>query len=85
MTFEDIAGTARVAMANERVVIPHAEVSSENIAVEAKGVISADSRHGAVYLRYEKVGALLKIRNGAKSLDLIRVRQKFEDYPVPPP
>ena len=85
MTFEDIAGTARVAMANERAVIPHAQVSSENIAVEAKGVISADSRHGAVYLRYEKLGALLKIRNGAKSLDLIRVRQKFEDYPVPPP
>ena len=46
MTVEDIAGTARVAMANERVVIPHAQATSENIEVEAKGVISRES--GAV-------------------------------------
>jgi hypothetical protein len=85
ITVEDIEGTARVAMANERVAIPHARATSDNIEVEAKGVITAESRNGVIYVRYKNADALLKIRNGKKSLDILRVRQKFEDYQVPPP
>ena len=85
ITIEDIEGTARVAMANERVVIPHAHAISDNIEVEAKGVITAESRNGVVYMRYKKADALLKINNGKKNLDIFRVRESFEDYRVPPP
>ncbi|MEE4218573.1 MAG: hypothetical protein V2I48_13245, partial [Xanthomonadales bacterium] len=84
MTLEDIGGTGELKMADERIVIPHAHVLSDNAEAGFKGVISGQGRDGVIYFRYKKFNALLKIRDGRKTLDLIRVRQKFDEYQVDP-
>jgi hypothetical protein len=83
MTVEDIEGTAQMAMANERVVIPLAHATSDNIEVSAKGVIAGETRDGVIYFRYKDAEALLKIRGGRKSLAIFGVRKKFDDYRIP--
>jgi hypothetical protein len=83
MTIEEIEGTAQMAMAAERIVIPFAHAISDNIEVNAKGVISGETRDGVIHFRYKEAEALLKITGGRKSLDIFRVREKFNDYQPP--
>ena len=83
MTIEDIDGTTQMAIADERIVIPFFHAISDNIEVNAKGVIAEETRDGVIHFRYKNAEALLKIRGGKKSLDIFRVREKFDDYPIP--
>jgi hypothetical protein len=83
MTIEEIEGTAQMAMAGERIVIPFAHAISDNIEVNAKGAISGETRDGVIHVRYKEAEALLKITGGRKSLDVYRVREKFNDYQPP--
>jgi len=83
MTIEEIEGTAQMVMAGERLVIPFAHAISDNIEVNAKGVISEKSRDGVIHVRYKEAEVLLKIKGGRKSLDVYRVREKFDDYQTP--
>jgi hypothetical protein len=83
LTVEDISGNARVEMADDRMEIPGARAESDNIEVGAKAVISPETRDGVVYLRYKKADALLRIVNGKRKLDLIKVREKFDQYQLP--
>jgi hypothetical protein len=82
MTVEDIEGSARMDMANERVIIPFAHAISDNIEVGAKAMVTEQSRDGVIYFRYKKADALLRISGGKKNLDIIRVRKKFDEYQV---
>jgi hypothetical protein len=84
MTVEDIEGSAKIVMANERVEIPHAHAISDNIEVGAKAVITEQNRDGVIYFRYKKADALLKITDGKKRLDIFKVREKYENYQLPP-
>ena len=80
MTLEDITGEGELKMANDRIVIPYAHVLSDNAEAGFKGVISEQTRDGVIFFRYKKFNTLLKIRDGKKNLDLIRVRKKFDEY-----
>jgi hypothetical protein len=84
MTVEDIEGSARMEMANERVEIPHAHAISDHIEVGAKAVITEQNRDGVIYFRYKKADALLKITDGKKKLELFKVREKYDNYQLPP-
>ena len=76
MTTEDIAGTASMNMANNRIEIPEARVISDKMEAGMKAVIESENRNGVIYLRYKKLDALLKIKDGKKNLDLIKVKEK---------
>jgi hypothetical protein len=80
LTIQDIEGTAKVAIANEQIVIPLAHAISDKIEVGAKGIISEQTRNGVVYARYKKLDAVIKISDGNKNLDLIRAREKYDEY-----
>ena len=82
MTLEDIAGKGALQMADDRIVIPFAHVTSDNAEAGMKGVISETSSDGVIYFRYKKFDALLKIRDGKRNLDIIRPLRKYEEYNV---
>lgn len=84
MTLEDIEGEGQLKMADNQIVIPYMHVISDNAEAGFKAVISEQSRDGMIYFRYKKFNTLLKIKDGKKNLDLIRVRQKFDEYQVDP-
>lgn len=82
MTIEDIEGTAELTMRDKRLLIPSAWVDSDNLQVGAKGVIEADGNDGVIYLNYKKLDLLLKINDGKKNVDIIRAREKYDEYRV---
>lgn len=84
LTIEDIQGTAKVAIADEQIVIPHAHAISDKMEVGAKGVISETSRNGVVYARYKKLDAVIKLVDGKKNIDVIRARPKYDKYKTAP-
>ena len=84
LTIEDIEGTVTVAIADQKIVIPLAHALSDKVEVGAKGSISDTRRDGVVYARYKKLDAVIKIADGKKNIDLIRARQKYEDYVTAP-
>jgi hypothetical protein len=80
LTVDDVSGQATLKMKDENMVIPLAYASSEKIVVGAKGLINADKREGAIYVRYKKIDGLLRIDNGSKNLDILRARGTFDAY-----
>jgi hypothetical protein len=69
-----------VDIADNQIVIPYAFADSDKIDVGAKGFISADKRDGVLYVRYRKLHALLKIKNGKRNLDVINTKKNFKAY-----
>jgi hypothetical protein len=84
LTIRDIEGRAKVAIANENIVIPLAHVSADKIEIGAKGRISEQSRDGVVYARYKKLDAILKVSGGKRNIDVIRAREKYDAYTAAP-
>jgi hypothetical protein len=82
LILEDIEGMAWMDVADNRVVIPLAHVTSDKAEIAAKGIISEHSRDGVMYARYQKLDALLKISGGKKNLDIIKAQEKFNRYSV---
>jgi hypothetical protein len=82
LTVEDIAGDADLLIENEHLIVPFAHATSDNIDVGLKGVISEQSRDGVFFLRYKKLNALLKVTGGKRNLDIIKARQKYDQYQV---
>ena len=80
MTIDNVSGEVKVKMKQNIIVIPYAFASSDKIDVGAKGVISADVRHGVLYARFRKLRGLLKINNGKRNLDILKAREKFDQY-----
>jgi hypothetical protein len=81
LTIEDVEGKVELQAANSQIVIPYAFIDSDNIDFGAKGVIDEDTRNGVIYARYKKLDLVVKISDGKKKIDLIRPKQKFEEYP----
>ena len=84
MTLEDIEGFGELHMAGNRTVIPHAHVISDNAEAGLKAVMIGEESDGVIYFRYNKFDALLKVRGGTRSLDVLKARKKFDDYQAPP-
>lgn len=84
MTVEDINGTANIMAADRNMVISDTRLTGDKIEIAAKGTITPASRDGAIYARYKKADALVKITGGKKNVDVIRVREKFDAYQLVP-
>jgi hypothetical protein len=84
LTVEDIEGTARLNMANDIMVIPHAEVTSDNLFIGAKATIAKEHSVGVLYTRYKTLDAIIKFKDGKKNLDLIKALKKYEQYEALP-
>ena len=83
LTIEDIEGRVELEAANHQIVIPYAFIDSDNIDFGAKGVINETLHNGVVYARYKKLDLLVKISDGKKNIDLIRAKNKFDEYRSP--
>ena len=80
MTIDDVSGEVKVKMKQDIIVIPYAFAISDKIDVGAKAIISADARNGVLYARFRNLHGLLKINNGKRNLDIIKAREKFDQY-----
>ena len=83
LTVEDIEGKVELEAANNQFVIPYAFIDSDNIDFGAKGVIDEALHNGVVYARYKKLDLVVKISDGKKNIDLIRAKEKFDEYRPP--
>jgi hypothetical protein len=83
MTLKDLAGEATIEIADGKVVIPRAFVTSDKAEVATKAVFQGGKRTGVVYARYNKLDMLIRTRDGDRNLDVINVREKFDDYQLP--
>ena len=83
LTVEDINGTVEMEVADHQLSIPNAFLSSDNIEFGAKGVFAGEKHDAAIYARYKKLDILVKISNDKRNIDLLRTRQKFDEYQPP--
>ena len=83
LTVKDIKGTATLNMANNVIIFPDVYLKSDKIDLGAKGIISPTIRDGMFFLRYKKIKALLKIRDGKKNFDIFGVQKTFDNYVIP--
>jgi hypothetical protein len=80
ITIEDIAGKADLEIADNQIVIPLAHAISDKIELGAKGTINPQTRNGIIYARYKKLDAVMKIEDGERNIDVIRAREKYQQY-----
>ena len=74
---------AKINMANNTIIIPDAYVKSDKIDIGAKGIISPKLHDGMFFFRYKKLKGLLKMRNGKKNFDILKVQKTFDNYVIP--
>ena len=55
----------------------------DKLELGAKGIFTPSDRHGMIYVRYQKLAALLKIEGEKNNLDVLKTKETFEDYRVP--
>ncbi len=80
LTIENIKGEAVMNMQQKQIVIPYAFVASDKVDVGAKGVISENVHEGMFYARYKKLKGLLKIKDGKRNFDILKVKKTFDEY-----
>ncbi len=80
LTIDDVKGDINLQIANEQIVIPYAFAGSDNIDVGAKAIINRENRNGMVYVRYKSLKGLLKINDGKRNIDILKVKEKFDAY-----
>ena len=84
LTTENIRGTGEMVLANERMLVPEAYMTSDNIEIGTKGLITAEGHDMLIYLKYKKLGALLKMNQDGNNLDIIGARKKYDAYQAVP-
>ena len=70
-------------MAKNTITIPNAYVKSNKIDIGAKGIISSKLRDGMFCFRYKRLKGLVKLRNGKKNFDILKVQKTFDNYVIP--
>ena len=80
ITIKDIEGVASLEIADNRIIIPMARAISDKVELGAKATIDPTTRNGVIYARYKKLDAVMKIEDGDRNIDVIRARQKYEQY-----
>jgi hypothetical protein len=80
LDIRDIEGKATVEVEDDLVVIPLASVLSDKAEAAAKVAFTPDARNGMIYARYKKLDILMKLMGQDNDLDVIRVREKFDQY-----
>jgi len=82
LTVADITGSARLKMADERLLVPFAWLNGEHIDAGAKIDLSGAGNRGILYLKYRNLDAVLRIADGKRNLDILRARRTFDAYRV---
>ena len=80
LTLKDIEGQASVSVNQDLVVIPQANITSDEAEGAAKVAFTPDNRNGMIYARYKKLDVLLKLLGQKQDMDIIKVREKFDSY-----
>ena len=80
LTVGNIEGEASMDMQKNQIIFPYAYAGSDKIDVGAKGIITAETRDGVIFVRYRKLKGLLKIRDGKRNFDIIKAQKKFDAY-----
>ena len=80
MTIDDVKGKVNMRAKDQVITIPYAFAASDKIDVGAKGVISKGMNNGVLYARFRKLHGLLKINNGKRNLDILKAREKIDQY-----
>ncbi|MEA1988792.1 MAG: hypothetical protein U9N57_06255, partial [Pseudomonadota bacterium] len=75
-----VNGKVNMRMKDQTIIIPYAFAASDKIDVGAKGIITLDKNDGVLYARFKKLHGLLKISNGKRNLDILKAREKFDEY-----
>jgi hypothetical protein len=83
LTMKDIEGEATIQLADNRLAISNARVTSDKAEVAAKAVFYETGRDGVIYARYKKLDATVKMSGEKKKLELFGARDKFEEYVIP--
>lgn len=83
MIVKDLKGKATLGLSKGRFSIPLAYVDSEKAEVAAKAEFYQGERSGVVYARYKKLDLLIKRFDGKRDVDVIKVREKFDQYQLP--
>lgn len=80
LTVEDIRGDARLHVADNEVLVPHAMAGGDKIDVGLKGLVRGDDREGIFFARFRKLHGIVKLRNGERNIDVVRARRTFDAY-----
>lgn len=80
MTVEDVRGEARLHVADDEVRLPYALAGSDDIEVGAKGMVRDGKREGIFLARFRKLQGIVKLRDGARNIDLVGARKTFDAY-----
>ena len=80
LTTDDISGTVQLKIADNQALIPFAFVSSDKIALGAKGLFDQQGREAVFYARYRKIGGILKVKDERRNFDILRARHTFDQY-----
>jgi hypothetical protein len=83
LTVQDIEGKAFITAADNRIRVPSAEVTSDDITVGMKALFADMEREGMIFLRWKALRALLKVRDGKRNVDVINSRSTFDRYDPP--
>jgi hypothetical protein len=83
LTVEAISGDVELDFAGGRLAIPNAFMNSDNIEFGARGILDKGRQDGVIYARYKKLDIVVKISEGKKNIDLMRARDKFDEYQLP--
>jgi hypothetical protein len=80
LTVEDIEGHATLKLFDNTLLIPSAEIGSDQIEAGARGVFGDSLRQGVFYFRYRRADALLKIDGEDRNLDVLKAEEKYQGY-----
>ncbi|KZX60477.1 hypothetical protein A3709_11790 [Halioglobus sp. HI00S01] len=80
LEMEDIEGEATLALAENRLCIPHSVLISDKAEVAAKAMFSADGREGMIYARYKKLQATMEMLGDETKVKLRKARERFDEY-----
>ena len=83
LTVDDIEGKAFLTAADNRIRVPSAEVTSNDITVGMKALIADAEREGMIFMQWKALRALLKVQDGKRNVDVINSRSTYDRYEPP--
>ena len=83
MSVKNLEGEADMSLSGGKLRIPLAYVDSEKAEVGIKATFFEGEREGMAYLRYKELDTLVKRFDGKRDVDIIKAREKFEEYVLP--
>ena len=80
LNLKNVRGNAKIKVEPDEVAIPYALVTSDTIALGAKGLISEKNREGMFYAKCGPIAGVFALDDGKRRFGLINATRKFEEY-----